>query len=221
MGDTMPVSGVLIGDQQIVVSGLRAMLQVEHDIAIVGEARGVKEALKKAIELKPDVVLMDVNLADGSGIAAPRQIKEKCPETGILMLTMYDDQETVLKAVQAGAIGYVLKDISAENLLRAIRSVHSDRTMINPVIARKLVERLAANERDVLLSGLGRGLRLTERETEVLKGVAAGLSDKEVALKLFLSEPTVKSHLRSVYQKLKIHNRAQAAVYAVKNGLSE
>jgi two-component system NarL family response regulator len=221
MGEVMPVRVMLVDDQQIVVSGLRAMLQVEHDIAIVGEARGVKEALKKATELKPDVVLMDVNLADGSGIDATRQIKENCPGTEILMLTVYDDQETVLKAVQAGAIGYVLKDISAENLLRAIRSVSSDRTMINPVIARKLIERLAATERDVLLSGLRHGPGLTVREMEVLKGVAVGLSDKEIALKLFLSEPTVKSHLRSVYQKLKIHNRAQAAVYAVRNGLSE
>jgi DNA-binding NarL/FixJ family response regulator len=217
----MPVRVMLVDDQQIVTAGLRAMLQPEPDIAVVGEARGVKEAVRKATELKPDVVLMDIQLTDGSGIDAARQIRESRPETQVLMLTVYEDQETVLKAVQAGAIGYVLKDIPAENLVRAIRSVHSDRTMINPGIARMLVERLASTEREVLLSGFRHGPGLTAREVEVLKGVAGGLSDKEVALKLFLSEPTVKSHLRSVYQKLKIHNRAQAAAYAVKNGLVE
>jgi two-component system, NarL family, response regulator len=217
----MPVRVMLVDDQQMVTAGLRAMLQPEPDIAIVGEARGVKEAVRKATELKPDVVLMDVQLADGSGIDGARQIRESCPETQVLMLTVFEDQETVLKAVQAGAIGYVLKDIPAENLVRAIRSVHSDRTMINPGIARRLLERLATTEPEVLSSSLRHGPGLTAREIEVLKGVAGGLSDKEVALKLFLSEPTVKSHLRSVYQKLKIHNRAQAAAYAVKKGLAE
>jgi DNA-binding NarL/FixJ family response regulator len=215
----VPVRVMLVDDHEIITAGLRVILQAEHDIAVVGKASGVKEAVRKAAELKPDVVLMDVKLSDGSGIDATKQIKETSPDTQVLILTVYDDQDTVLKAVQAGAIGYVLKDIPPENLVRAIRSVHSDRTMINPVIARKLVERLATTEREAVLFNFRRGPGLTEREIEVLKGVAAGLSDKEVALKLFLSEPTVKSHLRSVYQKLRIHNRAQAAAYAVKNGL--
>jgi DNA-binding NarL/FixJ family response regulator len=215
----MPVRVMIVDDHSIILAGLRSVLQTEADIAVVAEASGVKEAVRKATELKPEVVLMDVKLSDGSGIEATRLIKEACPETQILMLTVYDDQETVLKAVQAGAIGYVLKDIAPEHLTRAIRSVHSDRTMINPVIARKLVERLATTERDAVLFNFRRGPGLTEREIDVLKGVASGLSDKEIALKLFLSEPTVKSHLRSVYQKLRIHNRAQAAAYAVRNGL--
>jgi len=215
----MPVRVMIVDDHGIILAGLRSVLQTEVDIAVVAEASGVKEAVRKATELKPDVVLMDVKLSDGTGIEATRLIKDTCPETQILMLTVYDDQETVLKAVQAGAIGYVLKDISPEHLTRAIRSVHSDRTMINPAIARKLVERLATTERDAVLFNFRRGPGLTERELDVLKGVAAGLSDKEIALKLFLSEPTVKSHLRSVYQKLRIHNRAQAAAYAVRNGL--
>lgn len=216
----MPVRVMLVDDHEIITAGLRVILQAEHDIAVVGTATSFKEAIRKATELKPDVVLMDVKLSDGSGIEATKQIKESSPDTQVLILTVYDDQDTVLKAVQAGAIGYVLKDIPPENLVRAIRSVHSDRTMINPVIARKLVERLATTEREAVLFNFRRGPGLTEREIEVLKGVASGLSDKEIALKLFLSEPTVKSHLRSVYQKLRIHNRAQAAAYAVKNGLS-
>lgn len=215
----MPVRVMLVDDHGIVTAGLRALLQSEHDIAVIGEATSVKEAVKRATELKPDVILMDVKLSDGSGIEATRLIKESCPDIQVLILTVYDDQETVLKAVQAGAIGYVLKDIAPEHLTRAIRSVHSDRTMINPGIARRLVERLATTERESVLFNFRRGPGLTDREIDVLKGVASGLSDKEIAAKLFLSEPTVKSHLRSVYQKLRIHNRAQAAAYAVKHGL--
>jgi DNA-binding NarL/FixJ family response regulator len=136
------------------------------------------------------------------------------------MLTIYGDPETVFEAVQAGAIGYVLKDIHPEHLASAIRSVHTNRTMINPVIARKMVERLATTGREALMLNLRRGSGLTDREIEVLKGVTEGWSDKELALKLFLSEATIKSHLRSIYRKLQVRNRAQAAAYAVKKGLS-
>lgn len=215
----MPVRVMIVDDHGIVRTGLRALLQPESDMAIVGEAGSVKEAVKKAVELKPDVVLMDVKLPDGSGIEATRLIKESCPDTQVLILTVYEDQDTVLKAVQAGAIGYVLKDIPPEYLIRAIRSVHTDGTMIKPSIARKMVERLASTERDVVLANFHRGPGLTDREIEVLKAAATGLSDKEIALKLYLSEPTIKSHLRSIYQKLRVKNRAQAAVYAVKHGL--
>ena len=215
----MPVRVLIVDDHGIVRSGLRALLQPEPDMAIVGEAGGVKEAVRKAAELKPDVVLMDVNLPDGSGIEATRLIKQTCPDTQVLILTIFDDQETVMKAVQAGAIGYVLKDIPPEYLIRAIRSVHADGTMINPTIARKMVERLAVTERDAFLAGFRKGPGLTEREVEVLRELSNGLSDKEIALKLYLSEPTIKSHLRSIYQKLRVRNRAQAAAYAVKNGL--
>ncbi len=216
----MPVRVMIVDDHGIVRAGLRGLLQPEADIAVVGEAAGVKEAVRKATELNPDVVLMDVKLLDGSGIEATKMIKERCPATQVLILTVYDDQETALKAVQAGAVGYVLKDIPPEHLVRAIRAVHSNGTMINPGVARRLVERLAATEREAVLFNFRRGPGLTERELDVLRSVASGLSDREIALKLFLSEPTVKSHLRSIYQKLHIHNRSQATAYAVKNGLS-
>lgn len=216
----MPVRVMIVDDHAIVRTGLRALLQTEADIGVVGEAGTLKEAVKRAIELKPDVVLMDINLPDGSGIEATRLIKEGSPETQVMMLTVYDDQDTVLKAVQAGAVGYVLKDIPPEYMVRAIRSVHTDKTMLHPTIARKLVERLAVTEKEVMLFNFRKGPGLTEREIDVLKGVSEGLSDKEIALRLFLSEPTVKSHLRSIFQKLHIRNRAMAAAYAVKHGLS-
>jgi len=215
----MAVRVMLVEDHGIVRLGLRASLQSEPDVTVVAEASGVKDAVRKATEAKPDVVLMDIKLADGSGIEATRLIKECCPTAQVLILTVYDDQETALHALRAGAVGYVLKDLPPEHLAQAIRSVHSNRTMLNPTIARRLVERLAETEREGMNVGMGRGPGLTERETEVLKGVAAGLGDKEIASHLLLSEPTVKSHLRSLYQKLHIHNRAQAAAYAVKNRL--
>lgn len=215
----MPVRVMVVDDHGVVRSGLRALLQPEADMVIVGEANGVKDATRKATELQPDVILMDINLPDGSGIEATRMIKESCPNTQILMLTIYDDHETVLKAVKAGAIGYVLKDIPPEHLARAIRAVNSNGTAIHPSIARMMVERLAVNERETTLMSLRRGPGLTLREIDVLREVSQGLSDKEIASKLHLSEPTVKSHLRAVYQKLHARNRAQAATYAAKHGL--
>jgi len=214
----MSIRVMLVDDHGIVTAGLRAVLELEDGIEVVGEAASVKEAVAKATDLRPDVVLMDVKLSDGSGIEATRIIRQHCPETQVLMLTVCDDQETAVKAVRAGAIGYVLKDIAPEHLAGAIRAVHSNRTMINPGIARKLVQRLARIEQQAPPSDL-KASGLNERELAVLKGIAAGLSDREIALRLFLSEPTVKSHLRSLYQKLHVNNRAQAAASAVRNGL--
>jgi DNA-binding NarL/FixJ family response regulator len=200
----MPVRVMIVDDHGVVRAGLRALLQPEADMAIVGEASGVKEAVRKAMDLTPDIVLMDITLKDGSGIEATRLIKQSCPNTQVLMLTIYGDQETALQAVKAGAIGYLLA---------------TDGTAIHPVIARKMVERLAQNEHEAVLQSFRRGPGLTEREIEVLREVTQGLGDKEIAAKLHLSEPTIKSHLRSIYQKLRVRNRAQAATYAVKNGL--
>jgi len=216
----VPIRIMIVDDHCILRAGLRVLLQAKADIAVVGEASGMGEAVRMTVELKPDVVLMDINLPDGSGIEATRAIKESCPDVQVLMLTIYGDPETVFEAVQAGAIGYVLKDIHPEHLASAIRSVHTNRTMINPVIARKMVERLATTGREALMLNLRRGSGLTDREIEVLKGVTEGWSDKELALKLFLSEATIKSHLRSIYRKLQVRNRAQAAAYAVQKGLS-
>ena len=216
----MPIRIMIVDDHCILRAGLRVLLQAKADIAVVGEASGMGEAVRMTVELKPDVVLMDINLPDGSGIEATRAIKQSCPDVQVLMLTIYGDPETVFEAVQAGAIGYVLKDIHPEHLASAIRSVHTNRTMINPVIARKMVERLATTGREALMLNLRRGSGLTDREIEVLKGVTEGWSDKELALKLFLSEATIKSHLRSIYRKLQVRNRAQAAAYAVQKGLS-
>jgi len=212
----MGVRVLIVDDHAIVRLGLKQLLRTEGDIAIVGEAGSVQEGLRRATELKPDVVLMDINLPDASGIEGTRLIKEACPTTQILILTVFDDQETVLGAIEAGAVGYVLKDIPPEYLAGAIRSVHANRTIINPAVARRIVERLAATARQP--GAPVRRLYLTNGESEVLREVAEGLSDPEIARKLFLSVSAIKGRLRSIYRKLHVRNRAQAAAYAERHG---
>lgn len=211
---------VLIADDQMLArQGLRVFLQSTKDVEVVGEAANGREAVKKALSLRPHVVLMDVMMPEMDGIDAARVIHERVPEAQVLMITVYADQDLLHKAVKSGAVGYVLKDISPEDLVRAIRSVHNGKSTINPQLARKMVELL----RDVGQISKTTAVRklhgLTLREVEVLTLVARGLGDKEIALKLYLSESTVKTHLRSVYQRLNVRNRAQAAAFAVEHGL--
>jgi DNA-binding NarL/FixJ family response regulator len=184
-------------------------------MTLVGEAGGVREAVRKASEVRPDVVLMDVRLPDGNGIEATRLIRSLLPDTQVLLLTVHEDHETALRALRAGAIGYVLKDIAPEHLMRALQSVPLDHTMVQTMVPKKLIDQMADAKP---VTGKP---ALTPRETAVLREVAAGRSDKEIASKLLLAGTTVKSHLRSVYKKLGIHNRAQAATYAVKAGLDD
>ncbi len=213
----MPIRVLLVDDQVLTRQGLRALLSREPDIEVVAEAGTGQEAVQLALRHRPDVVLMDVVMEEGDGIEATRAIKQGCPSTQILILTVYADQELFRQAVRAGAVGYVLKDISPQNLVNAIRAVYSGKTMVNPGIVRQLVEDL---QRQTAWNATG-AHGLTEREIDVLLGVASGLSDKEIAARLFLAESTVKTHLRSIYQKLGVRNRAQAAAWAVERGLAQ
>lgn len=211
---------VLLADDQIVTRvGLKALLQPERDIAIVGEAEDGKDALAKAVSLSPDVVVMDMMMPGLDGIEATRAIRQRCPKTQVLILTAYADQDLFRKSAQAGATGYILKDVSPTDLAEAIRTVHEGKTMISPIVARQMVNYLFATRNEPDTVGTPRRHGLTRREIEVLLGVAQGFSDKEIASKLFLSESTVKSHLRAVYHKLKLRNRAQAAAFAVEKDL--
>jgi DNA-binding NarL/FixJ family response regulator len=214
----MGTSILLADDQVLTRQGIRALLSQEPDIEVVAEARSGQEAVQLALRHRPDVVLMDVVMEEGDGIEATRAIKQSVPTTQILILTVYADQDLFRQAVRAGAVGYVLKDISPQNLVKAIRAVHSGKTMVNPGIVRQLVEDLYRRAEEGPWNAR-RMHGLTDREVDVLLGVAAGLSDKEIAAKLFLAESTVKTHLRSIYQKLGVRNRAQAAAWAVEKGL--
>jgi len=207
---------VLIADDHPLFRyGLRDALGRFEDIEVVGEADTGRTAAAQSVELRPDVVLMDLRMPDGDGIWATEEIRRGCPETQVLVLTAYCDVELLRRAAAAGAAGYVLKDIATENLAAAIRAVQRGSTMINPGLARQLLDEIAHGAGEA-----SRGAsRLTDRETEILVKVAQGLSDKELAAKLYLSESTIKSHLRDIYRKLDVRNRVQAAAYVIHSDL--
>ncbi len=210
---------LVVDDQALARHGIRAMLKDEDGIQVVGEADNGEDALKKALALAPDVVLMDIMMADGDGITATRTIRQRCPNTQVLMITVYPDEALFHKSIEAGAAGYVLKDISSANLGKAIRAVHGGTTMLNPTLARKMVDHLFAFHQSPGNGGAANRHGLTDRETEVLIAVAQGLSNKEIAMKLYLAESTVKTHLQGIYFKLRLRNRAQAAAFAIEKGL--
>jgi len=210
----MGIRVLIADDQPLFRYGLRGGLPRFGDLEVVGEADSGTSAVAQTLALRPDVVLMDVRMPGGDGIDATEKIRRLCPTTQVLILTAFGDVELLRKAAAVGAAGFVLKDISIENLAAAIRAVHHGNTMINPELARQLWEDIAHGGRDT-----ERTPRLTERETEILVDVAKGLSDKEMAAKLFLAESTVKGHLRDIYRKLDIRNRVQAATYAIQNKL--
>ncbi len=215
----MAISVLLVEDQSLIRSGLRVLLEREPELKIVGEAADGEEAVLKARELQPDIILMDLKLPRMDGIEATRTIKNEFPTIEVIVLSVYEDDEYVFQAIQAGATGYILKDITPENLGRAIRAVHSGQTMIHPGIARKVLERLSymAKERAMGLTRLHSD-GLTDREVQILVEMAKGASNREVAAKLFVSESTVKSHLRTIYRKVGVRDRAQAVAYAIRKG---
>lgn len=214
----MAIRVLLVDDHLVTRLGLHAILRDAQGIEIAGEAENGREAVARALELSPHVVLMDLKMPAGNGIEATRAIKQQCPDIQVLILSIYADQDLFRRAAAAGAAGYILKDISPVNLISAIRAVHQGKAIINPGLARQLLDdmagRGAASE-----SARRRPYGLTEREIEVLVEVTRGLSDKEIAAKLFLSESTVKSHLRAVYRRLSLRNRAQAAAFVMEKNL--
>ena len=207
---------LVVDDHEIVRIGLRAVLSRQPGWEVVGEAASAEEATRLARQLNPDVVLMDVRLPDRSGTEACREILSDHPETKVLMLTSYPDEEAVYGSVLAGASGYVLKDIGSENLLQAIARVHRGESMLDPVVTRSVLGHL----REWLLEERGKAgpagvaEALTEREDEILKLIGEGLTNREIAERLYLSEKTVRNHVSHLLAKLDLRNRAQLAVYA-------
>ncbi len=213
------ISVLLVEDQCLVRSGLRALLDQEADIRVVGEAEDGEQAVKMATELRPDLVLMDIKLPKMDGIEATRQIKEGNGDVEVLVLSAYEDDESVFQAIQAGASGYVLKDITPSNLVRAIRAVRAGMSTVHPGITRKLLERISLMSRARTPGAAPiHSDGLTAREVEILVGVSKGLSSRELAAKLFVSESTVKSHLRTIYRKIGVRDRSQAVAYAIRKG---
>ena len=199
---------ILIADDHAVVrDGLAAMLSFQPDMAVAAHAKNGREAVEQFRAVKPDVALMDLAMPELDGVAAIVTIRSEFPEARILVLTTYDGDENVYRALENGAKGYLLKDCSTEDLLTAIRKVHSGATHVSERAAAKLAERTMS------------GPPLSARETEVLKLVAGGKSNKEIAGLLFISEGTVKTHVLSIHEKLGVSARTEAVVTAIRRGI--
>lgn len=212
------ITVLVVDDQELFRRGLVMLLGVEPDIDVVGEASDGDAALDRVVEAAPDVVLMDVRMPRRSGLEACRAIKDAAPSTQIVMLTMSDEEEDLYHAVKSGAAGYLLKDTSTDQVAEAIRTVAAGQSLISPSMAVKLLEEFksisAAPVRANPLSP-----RLTDREVEVLRQVAKGLTNRDIARELFISENTVKNHVRNILEKLQLHSRMEAVMYAMREKL--
>jgi two-component system NarL family response regulator len=212
---------VVIADDHVLYRrGLQTVVMQEDDIDIVGEAGDGQEAIDRTVELLPDVVLMDVRMPRTSGIEACAAIKSMVPSTKIIMLTMSDEESDLYEAVKAGANGYLLKDVPGEEIAAGIKAVHHGDSLISPSMASKLLAEFAQMSKKSPDRPTSVGApRLTERELEVLRLVARGMANKEIAHQLFISENTVKNHVRNILEKLQLHSRMEAAMYAVRENL--
>jgi len=212
---------VIADDHELFRRGLRMVLEDEADIEVVGEAGDGATATELVREEVPDVVVMDVRMPGLSGIEATRQIKEELPHTKILMLTISDEEDDLYQAIKAGANGYLLKEISIDEIGNAVRSVHGGQSLISPSMASKLLNEFASMIKKEEEKQQVPAPRLTPREMEVLQHVAKGMNNREIAKTLFISENTVKNHVRNILEKLHLHSRMEAVVYAVREKLLE
>lgn len=201
---------LLVDDHEVVRMGLRTLLERHEDLEIIGEAASAQEAVDTALKTLPDVVLMDVRLPDRSGIEACREIRTAEPGIRVLMLTSYSDEEAVISSVLAGAAGYILKKIEAGNLYNAIHAVSNGETLMDQAIVQKVMKKIHVMQGGVTEPGMD---SLSDREKEILKLVADGLTNKEIAERVFLSDKTVRNYVSSILHKLNISHRTQAAVY--------
>ncbi|WP_250285908.1 MULTISPECIES: response regulator [unclassified Frankia] len=216
-----PIRVLVVDDHALFRRGLQMVLEQEKDIEVVGEAPDGSEAVTMAVDTAPDIVLMDVRMPRRGGIDATSAIKQAVPSAKIVMLTISDEEGDLYDAIKAGAMGYLLKEISIDEVATAIRAVHGGQSLISPSMASKLLSEFAlmikkADSRPQLPTP-----RLTDREMEVLRLVAKGLNNRDIAKQLFISENTVKNHIRNILEKLQLHSRMEAVVYAVREKLLE
>jgi DNA-binding NarL/FixJ family response regulator len=216
-----PIRVLVVDDHALFRRGLEMVLAQEPDIEVVGEAADGSEAVDKAADLLPDIVLMDIRMPRRSGIEACTGIKEVAPSARIIMLTMSDEEGDLYEAIKAGASGYLLKEISIEEVATAIRAVAGGQSLISPAMATKLLTEFASlvkkdDERSQVPMP-----KLTERELDVLRLVSRGMNNRDIGQQLFISENTVKNHVRNILDKLQLHSRMEAVVYAVREKLFE
>jgi two-component system NarL family response regulator len=218
-----PIRVLIVDDHALFRRGLQMVLAEEADIEVVGEASDGAEAVEKAGQALPDVVLMDIRMPRSSGIEACRAMKELSPSAKIVMLTISDEEEDLFEAIRAGAMGYLLKDIPYDEVADVVRAVHGGQSLINPSMAAKLLAEFAAMATRDGSEPAEQvpAPRLTDREIEVLKLVARGMNNRDIAKELFISENTVKNHVRNILEKLQIHSRMEAVMIAVRENLIE
>ena len=212
-----PIRILLVDDQLLFRKGLRALLEDQEDMEGVGEAADGAQAVERVRAAKPDVVLMDIHMPVCNGIEATRLVKSEWPETKIIALTVSDEDEDLFEAIKSGASGYLLKDLRPEELFDLVRGVLRGETPISPAVAGKLLSEF--RRRPWKDPSETAGWDLTRRELEVLQLVTEGLSNAEIAARLFIVEGTVKNHLHNILEKLHLENRLQAATYAIREGL--
>jgi two-component system response regulator DevR len=209
-----PLRVLLVDDHEVVRQGLASLLKATDDIVVAGEAGTVRDAIEEAERTRPDVVVMDVRLADGSGIEATREIRAHQPQIQVLMLTSFADDEALFASIMAGAAGYVLKQVKSGELIRAIRTVGRGESLLDPAVTKSVLDRLRKGKhlmRDEKLA------RLSPQEERILTLVADGQTNKEIGEELHLAEKTVKNYVSSILSKLEVARRAEAAAYLARH----
>ena len=209
---------VLVDDHELVRIGLKSLLERHPQFDVVGEAGSAREALEQVESLKPDVVVMDIRLPGTSGIDACEQIVNQYPETKVLMLTSYAEDEMLFSAIRAGASGYVLKQIGSEDLIKAIESVGRGEALLDPAVTQRVFQEVRRAVKEEEASAFS---HLSQQEKHVLLLVSEGKTNREIAKNLFLGEGTVRNYVSSILSKLSVNNRAEAAAYAVQHSLRE
>lgn len=206
---------MIVDDHPVVRRGIQSLLSEEEDIQVVGEAVNGKDAIEKAESLKPDVILMDLVMPEMSGIEAIEKITASHPDARILVMTSFAADDKVFPSIKAGALGYLLKDSDPEDLIRMIRQVYRGELSIHPTIARKVIQELNRPATEPLTPS-----PITEREVEILKLLAEGMENKEIAAKLVVRDATVRTHVSNILRKLQLANRVQATLYALRAGIT-
>ena len=213
VGAPVPIRVVIADDHELYRRGMQVVVELDGGAVVVGQACNGTDALETCARLQPDVVLMDVRMPGVGGIEACRRIRAEVPGARILMLTMSDDETDLFEAIKAGASGYLLKDLPGEEVAAAIQRVHDGQAIIPPGMAATLLSEFTRLSQDTT-PGAGSAPELTDREVEVLRLVARGMANREIADQLVISENTVKNHVRNILEKLQLHSRVEAAVYA-------
>jgi two-component system, NarL family, response regulator LiaR len=212
---TNPITVLIVDDHAVVRQGVRASLEARQDFAVVGEAESGAEAVRRVADIVPDVVLMDLLMPDMDGVEATRQIKRLSPRTQVVVLTSHHDDEHVFPALRAGAISYLLKSVKMDELADAVRRAAQGEATLHPRVAARVIQELQGVKR----GALNPFAELTERELEILKLIATGMTNQEITTQLVISEHTVKGHVSNILSKLHLADRTQAAVFAWREGV--